>query len=202
MFQTKYLNNLISIEKILIFISAIYAHMRLPVYFFCILCISNKSQRVFSSNTTCVPTGSIAYVPQQAWIQNATLQDNILFGKPLEKAKYSNVIGVCALKPDFDVLPGGDQTEIGEKGMWFLQIIYLFYNKYRSILNKTDMLLFIYRTAKYLSFWCTTVMYTVTKRFKQAFNLLQHNKPVTVKTKNRLTKYNPIMCFNTQYEQI
>ncbi|XP_013178006.1 PREDICTED: multidrug resistance-associated protein 1 isoform X2 [Papilio xuthus] len=61
--------------------------------------------------------GSIAYVPQQAWIQNATLQDNILFGKPLEKAKYSNVIGVCALKPDFDVLPGGDQTEIGEKGI-------------------------------------------------------------------------------------
>ncbi|XP_045534711.1 multidrug resistance-associated protein 1 isoform X2 [Papilio machaon] len=61
--------------------------------------------------------GSIAYVPQQAWIQNATLQDNILFGKPLDKSKYSNVIGVCALKPDFDVLPGGDQTEIGEKGI-------------------------------------------------------------------------------------
>ncbi|CAK1601166.1 unnamed protein product [Parnassius mnemosyne] len=61
--------------------------------------------------------GSIAYVPQQAWIQNATLQDNILFGKPLDKAKYNNVINVCALKPDFDVLPGGDQTEIGEKGI-------------------------------------------------------------------------------------
>ncbi|CAG9578809.1 unnamed protein product [Danaus chrysippus] len=61
--------------------------------------------------------GVIAYVPQQAWIQNATLQDNILFGKPLEKVKYNNVINVCALKPDFDVLPGGDQTEIGEKGI-------------------------------------------------------------------------------------
>ncbi|CAH2076223.1 unnamed protein product, partial [Iphiclides podalirius] len=61
--------------------------------------------------------GSIAYVPQQAWIQNATLQGNILFGKPLDAAKYANVIGVCALKPDFDVLPGGDQTEIGEKGI-------------------------------------------------------------------------------------
>lgn len=60
--------------------------------------------------------GSIAYVPQQAWIQNATLQDNILFGKPLDKQKYSNVIDMCALKPDFEVLPGGDQTEIGEKG--------------------------------------------------------------------------------------
>lgn len=62
-------------------------------------------------------TGSIAYVPQQAWIQNATLQDNILFGKPLDKARYNNVIEVCALKPDFDVLPGRDQTEIGEKGI-------------------------------------------------------------------------------------
>lgn len=61
-------------------------------------------------------SGSIAYVPQQAWIQNATLQDNILFGKQLDKHKYNNVINVCALKPDFDVLPGGDQTEIGEKG--------------------------------------------------------------------------------------
>ncbi|XP_031762816.2 multidrug resistance-associated protein 1 isoform X5 [Galleria mellonella] len=61
--------------------------------------------------------GSIAYVPQQAWIQNATLQDNILFGKPLDKHKYNNVISVCALKTDFDMLPGGDQTEIGEKGI-------------------------------------------------------------------------------------
>ncbi|XP_073949375.1 multidrug-Resistance like Protein 1 isoform X3 [Choristoneura fumiferana] len=61
--------------------------------------------------------GSIAYVPQQAWIQNATLQDNILFGKPLVMQKYSDVIGMCALKPDFDMLPGGDQTEIGEKGI-------------------------------------------------------------------------------------
>ncbi|XP_063822466.1 multidrug resistance-associated protein 1 isoform X1 [Ostrinia nubilalis] len=62
-------------------------------------------------------TGEIAYVPQQAWIQNATLQDNILFGKPLDEHKYNNVINVCALKTDFDVLPGGDQTEIGEKGI-------------------------------------------------------------------------------------
>lgn len=61
--------------------------------------------------------GSVAYVPQQAWIQNATLQDNILFGRDLNKVKYQNVINVCALRPDFEVLPGGDQTEIGEKGI-------------------------------------------------------------------------------------
>ncbi|XP_014222077.1 multidrug resistance-associated protein 1 isoform X2 [Trichogramma pretiosum] len=61
--------------------------------------------------------GSIAYVSQQAWIQNATLQDNILFGKPLDKALYHRVIEACALSPDLKMLPAGDQTEIGEKGI-------------------------------------------------------------------------------------
>ncbi|CAD6208432.1 GSCOCT00003444001.2-RA-CDS [Cotesia congregata] len=61
--------------------------------------------------------GSIAYVAQQAWIQNATLQDNILFGKPLDKALYAKVIDACALGLDIKMLPAGDQTEIGEKGI-------------------------------------------------------------------------------------
>ncbi|KAI1280795.1 ATP-binding cassette sub-family C member 3 [Halotydeus destructor] len=59
----------------------------------------------------------IAYVPQQAWVQNATLRDNILFGKPFDKKKYSSVIKACALKQDIEILPGGDETEIGEKGI-------------------------------------------------------------------------------------
>uniref|UniRef100_A0AAR2K851 ATP-binding cassette, sub-family C (CFTR/MRP), member 3 n=1 Tax=Pygocentrus nattereri TaxID=42514 RepID=A0AAR2K851_PYGNA len=61
--------------------------------------------------------GSVAYVPQQAWIQNATLRDNILFGKPYVEQKYRCVLEACALTPDLEVLPGGDQTEIGEKGI-------------------------------------------------------------------------------------
>ncbi|KAI5103035.1 canalicular multispecific organic anion transporter 2 isoform X3, partial [Silurus meridionalis] len=61
--------------------------------------------------------GSVAYVPQQAWIQNATLRDNILFGKPYVEDKYRRVLDACALTPDLEVLPGGDQTEIGEKGI-------------------------------------------------------------------------------------
>ncbi|KAF5296657.1 hypothetical protein FQR65_LT10197 [Abscondita terminalis] len=61
--------------------------------------------------------GSIAYVSQQAWIQNATLRDNVLFGKELHKKIYENVIDACALRPDFEMLPAGDQTEIGEKGI-------------------------------------------------------------------------------------
>ncbi|XP_061564507.1 ATP-binding cassette sub-family C member 3 isoform X2 [Cololabis saira] len=61
--------------------------------------------------------GSVAYVPQQAWIQNATLRDNILFGKTYNEQKYRCVLEACALTPDLEVLPGGDLTEIGEKGI-------------------------------------------------------------------------------------
>ncbi|XP_068007071.1 ATP-binding cassette sub-family C member 3 isoform X2 [Melanerpes formicivorus] len=61
--------------------------------------------------------GSVGYVPQQAWIQNATLKDNILFGQAPNEEKYQHVLEACALKPDLEVLPGGDQTEIGEKGI-------------------------------------------------------------------------------------
>ncbi|XP_040856624.1 ATP-binding cassette sub-family C member 3 isoform X2 [Ochotona curzoniae] len=61
--------------------------------------------------------GSVAYVPQQAWIQNCTLQDNVLFGQPLDPKRYQRALEACALLPDLEVLPGGDQTEIGEKGI-------------------------------------------------------------------------------------
>uniref|UniRef100_A0A8C7QKM1 Uncharacterized protein n=1 Tax=Oncorhynchus mykiss TaxID=8022 RepID=A0A8C7QKM1_ONCMY len=61
--------------------------------------------------------GSVAYVPQQAWIQNATLRDNILFGKAYNEQKYRSCLEACALTPDLEVLPGGDLTEIGEKGI-------------------------------------------------------------------------------------
>ncbi|XP_030780788.1 multidrug resistance-associated protein 1 isoform X2 [Rhinopithecus roxellana] len=61
--------------------------------------------------------GSVAYVPQQAWIQNDSLQENILFGRQLEEPYYRSVIQACALLPDLEILPSGDRTEIGEKGV-------------------------------------------------------------------------------------
>uniref|UniRef100_A0A672T625 ABC-type glutathione-S-conjugate transporter n=1 Tax=Sinocyclocheilus grahami TaxID=75366 RepID=A0A672T625_SINGR len=61
--------------------------------------------------------GSSAYVPQQAWIQNASLQDNILFGREKKESWYQRVLEACALLPDLDNLPAGDTTEIGEKGL-------------------------------------------------------------------------------------
>lgn len=59
--------------------------------------------------------GRIAYVPQEAWIQNASLQKNVLFDEPLVQHKYDAVVEACALTHDLSVLPAGDQTEIGEK---------------------------------------------------------------------------------------
>lgn len=59
--------------------------------------------------------GSVAYVPQQAWIQNCTLQENVLFGRALDPKRYQKALEACALLADLEVLPGGDQTEIGEK---------------------------------------------------------------------------------------
>ena len=59
--------------------------------------------------------GSVAYVAQQAWIQNATVRDNILFGKPFDEQRYNRILDACALRPDLQILPAGDATEIGEK---------------------------------------------------------------------------------------
>ena len=59
----------------------------------------------------------IAYVPQQAWIQNMTLKNNILFGQKFNPTEYSKVIESCALKADLEMLTAGDLTEIGESGI-------------------------------------------------------------------------------------
>uniref|UniRef100_A0A0P6J763 Canalicular multispecific organic anion transporter 1 n=1 Tax=Heterocephalus glaber TaxID=10181 RepID=A0A0P6J763_HETGA len=61
--------------------------------------------------------GTTAYVPQQSWIQNGTIKDNILFGSELNEKRYQQVLEACALLPDLEILPGGDLAEIGEKGI-------------------------------------------------------------------------------------
>ncbi|KAG2366729.1 ABC protein [Suillus spraguei] len=61
--------------------------------------------------------GRIGYCPQTAWIQNATLRDNITFGQRFEEDRYWRVVEVACLLPDLQLLPDGDLTEIGEKGI-------------------------------------------------------------------------------------
>ncbi|KAH1237782.1 ABC transporter C family member 8 [Glycine max] len=61
--------------------------------------------------------GTIAYVSQTSWIQGGTVQDNILFGKPMDKTRYENAIKVCALDKDIEDFSHGDLTEIGQRGI-------------------------------------------------------------------------------------
>ncbi|KAF7982734.1 hypothetical protein HWV62_26606 [Athelia sp. TMB] len=61
--------------------------------------------------------GPVAYVPQSAWIRNATLRDNILFGQADDAQRFRDVIRACSLEHDLEMLPNGEQTEIGEKGI-------------------------------------------------------------------------------------
>ncbi|KAI0087238.1 multidrug resistance-associated ABC transporter [Irpex rosettiformis] len=68
-----------------------------------------KGNSVFSS--------SIAYVPQTSWIINATLRDNILFGREVDEEKLQGIIRSCCLEKDLEMLPNGQYTEIGEKGI-------------------------------------------------------------------------------------
>ncbi|KAG0641596.1 P-loop containing nucleoside triphosphate hydrolase protein [Tuber brumale] len=59
----------------------------------------------------------VAYCPQYAWIQNTSVKENIIFGREFKEDWYADVIDACALQQDLDMLPDGDQTEIGERGI-------------------------------------------------------------------------------------
>ncbi|XP_011697103.1 PREDICTED: multidrug resistance-associated protein 5-like isoform X5 [Wasmannia auropunctata] len=61
--------------------------------------------------------GTCAYVSQQAWIVNGTFKENILFGEEFDAKRYYHTITICNLKEDLNMLPGGDDTEIGERGV-------------------------------------------------------------------------------------
>ncbi|GKA09624.1 ABC transporter C family member 8 [Tanacetum coccineum] len=61
--------------------------------------------------------GSIAYVSQTSWIQSGTIQDNILYGKPMNRTMYEKAIKACALDKDIEAFKHGDLTEIGQRGL-------------------------------------------------------------------------------------
>ncbi|KAH9151851.1 hypothetical protein LEN26_003771 [Aphanomyces euteiches] len=61
--------------------------------------------------------GRISYVSQEPWIQHASLKDNILFAGDFDEDRYDRVLAACQLKTDLAILPQGDATEIGERGI-------------------------------------------------------------------------------------
>lgn len=59
----------------------------------------------------------VAYCAQQAWLVNGTIKQNILFASPVDEKRYNAVLRACALERDLEILPAGDQTPVGEKGI-------------------------------------------------------------------------------------
>ena len=60
---------------------------------------------------------SVAYCAQQAWLVNGTVKQNIVFASPWDQKRYDQVIKSCALAKDLEILDGGDDTLVGEKGV-------------------------------------------------------------------------------------
>uniref|UniRef100_A0A8D1PTV4 ATP-binding cassette sub-family C member 6 n=1 Tax=Sus scrofa TaxID=9823 RepID=A0A8D1PTV4_PIG len=61
--------------------------------------------------------GSVAYVPQEAWVQNTSVVENVCFGQELDPLWLERVLEACALWPDVGSLPAGIHTQAGEQGM-------------------------------------------------------------------------------------
>ncbi|GMF79937.1 unnamed protein product [[Candida] boidinii] len=61
-------------------------------------------------------SGSLVFCGQP-WVQNSTVRENIVFGTKYDEDKYKKVINVCALENDLEILPAGDFTQVGERGI-------------------------------------------------------------------------------------
>jgi len=62
-------------------------------------------------------SGKISYVTQNPWLLNDTFMNNILFFNKMDKDKYNKIISICQLEPDLKIIKGGNNAEIGEKGI-------------------------------------------------------------------------------------
>lgn len=73
--------------------------------------------KVYMPQPDHVEPGFVSYCAQTPWVVNDTLRGNVLFGREYIEERYNHVIEVCALLDDLAVLPAGDMTEIGERGI-------------------------------------------------------------------------------------
>ncbi|XP_062399832.1 ATP-binding cassette sub-family C member 12-like [Sardina pilchardus] len=79
--------------------------------------ISSILEQMYLLKGSVMADGTLAYVSQQAWIFHGSVRDNILMGEPFNQCRYNEVLSACSLMPDLAILPYGDKTEIGERGL-------------------------------------------------------------------------------------
>ncbi len=65
----------------------------------------------------CIVNGSISYACQESWLFDGSIRSNIIFIEPFDERRYEEVIRVCGLERDFQLMPNGDKTQIGELGI-------------------------------------------------------------------------------------
>lgn len=61
--------------------------------------------------------GRISYSSQEPWIFSASIRQNIICGHSYISERYETVIKATALEGDFEFLPHGDKTMVGERGV-------------------------------------------------------------------------------------
>ncbi|EDW58559.1 ATP-binding cassette sub-family C member 4 [Drosophila virilis] len=61
--------------------------------------------------------GKISYAAQEPWVFEGTIRDNIVFVEDYNERRYKKVIKACALERDMELLPRGDLTVVGERGV-------------------------------------------------------------------------------------
>lgn len=61
--------------------------------------------------------GSLAYAPQDPWIMDGTIRENILLGREFKSEHYSAVVNACGLDVDMVQLRDGEDTIVGDRGV-------------------------------------------------------------------------------------
>ncbi len=59
----------------------------------------------------------MSYSCQESWIRGQSIRENIVFGHPFDANRYARVLEVCQLRRDLELLPAGDETILGERGV-------------------------------------------------------------------------------------
>ncbi|KAJ8966239.1 hypothetical protein NQ314_003654 [Rhamnusium bicolor] len=81
----------------------------------CLLTLILGELSLFSGRL--IAKGVMSYASQEPWLFAGSVRQNILFGRPFEINHYRDVVKACALTRDFSLLPYGDRSIVGEKGI-------------------------------------------------------------------------------------